>query len=322
MPEFDICALGELLIDFTENGISQQGNPIMEANPGGAPCNVLAMLSKLGYKTAFIGKVGKDIFGRQLKQAVSETGIDITGLTEDETVNTTLAFVHTLDGGDREFSFYRNPGADMMLNESDVNPEIIENSRIFHYGSLSMTNPICETATKKAVSIAEKAGCILSFDPNLRENLWDNLDTAREKIEYGLKHCDILKISDNEIQWLTDETNFDKAIEKLRNRYDIPLVLLSLGNNGSRAYSKTGYAFAPITPAETIETTGAGDTFCGCILSKVLEYGMKDFSDYELKEMLIFANTAAAIITTRKGALKVMPERDEIYRFAEKNISI
>lgn len=317
MPEFDVCALGELLIDFTENGISQQGNPIMEANPGGAPCNVLAMLTKLGYKTAFIGKVGKDIFGRQLKKVVSEIGINITGLAEDEKVNTTLAFVHTLEGGDREFSFYRNPGADMMLSESDVNGELIENSRIFHYGSLSMTNPVCDAATKKAVEIAEKAGCILSFDPNLRENLWNDLDTAREKIEYGLQHCDILKISDNEIQWLTNETDFDKAIASLRDKYNIPLILLSLGKNGSRAYSRTGYTFVPIMPAETIETTGAGDTFCGCILSKVLEYGIKDFSNEELSEMLVFANTAAAIVTTRKGALKVMPGRDEIYKFAE-----
>lgn len=318
MPKFDVCALGELLIDFTENGISQQGNPIMEANPGGAPCNVLAMLNKLGYKTAFIGKVGKDIFGRQLKNLVSEIGINITGLAEDKVVNTTLAFVHTLEGGDREFSFYRNPGADMMLNESDVKPEIIENSRIFHYGSLSMTNEVCEAATKKAIDIAEKAGCILSFDPNLRENLWDSLDTAMEKIEYGLKHCNILKISDNEIQWLTGEMDFDKAIASLRDRYNIPLILLSLGKNGSRAYSKTGYAFAPITPAETIETTGAGDTFCGCILSKILEYGMKDFSDDELKEMLVFANTAAAIVTARKGALKVMPEREEIEKLIKR----
>lgn len=318
MLKFDVCALGELLIDFTENGISQQGNPIMEANPGGAPCNVLAMLNKLGYKTAFIGKVGKDIFGRQLKNLVSEIGINITGLAEDKVVNTTLAFVHTLEGGDREFSFYRNPGADMMLNESDVKPEIIENSRIFHYGSLSMTNAVCEAATKKAIDIAEKAGCILSFDPNLRENLWDSLDTAMEKIEYGLNHCNILKISDNEIQWLTGEMDFDKAIASLRDRYNIPLILLSLGKNGSRAYSKTGYAFAPITPAETIETTGAGDTFCGCILSKILEYGMKDFSDDELKEMLVFANTAAAIVTARKGALKVMPEREEIEKLIKR----
>ena len=319
MPEFDVCALGELLIDFTENGISPQGNPIMEANPGGAPCNVLAMLTKLGFQTAFMGKIGKDIFGRQLKQVVSEIGIDISGLAEDDLINTTLAFVHTIAGGEREFSFYRNPGADMMLSESDIKPDIIENSKIFHYGSLSMTHHICEDATKKAVAIAEKSGCIISFDPNLRENLWSSLDTAKAKIQYGLEHCDILKISDNEIQWLTGENDFDKAVHIIKNKYHIPLILLSMGKNGSKAYSETGYAYASIIPVETIETTGAGDTFCGCILSKVLEYGMKDFSNDELKEMLVFANTAAAIITTKKGALKVMPELNEIQALAKTN---
>ena len=149
MSRFDVCALGELLIDFTENGTSPQGNPIMEANPGGAPCNVLAMLNKLGYKTAFIGKIGDDIFGRQLKKAVEEVGIKTDGLVTDKAVNTTLAFVHTLPGGDREFSFYRNPGADMMLSEVDVNEQLISDSRIFHSGSLSMTGEICEAATKK-----------------------------------------------------------------------------------------------------------------------------------------------------------------------------
>lgn len=157
MAEFDVCALGELLIDFTENGISENGNPIMEANPGGAPCNVLAMLNKQGYKTAFIGKVGNDIFGRQLKAVVREAGINTDGLVTDESVNTTLAFVHTLPGGDREFSFYRNPGADMMLSESDIDYKLVQNSRIFHFGSLSMTGEICEAATKRLSKRQRKA---------------------------------------------------------------------------------------------------------------------------------------------------------------------
>ncbi|MDE7193639.1 MAG: carbohydrate kinase [Oscillospiraceae bacterium] len=313
MSKFDVCALGELLIDFTENGLSPQGNPIMEANPGGAPCNVLSMLCRQGYKTAFIGKIGDDIFGRQLRETVEDIGINTEGLVTDRFVNTTLAFVHTLEGGDREFSFYRNPGADMMLNESDINEKIIAESRIFHYGSLSMTNEICEAATKKAVAAAESSGALISFDPNLRENLWDNLETAREKIEYGLSHCDILKISDNEIRWLTGENDFDAAVKMIREKYtNISLLLLSLGKDGSRAYSQSGYASAPITPANTIETTGAGDTFCGAILGRILEYGMRDFSDSELKEMLVFANAAAGIVTERKGALKVMPTMSEI----------
>lgn len=320
MKRFDVCALGELLIDFTENETSPQGNPVMEANPGGAPCNVLAMLCKQGYSTAFIGKIGDDIFGRQLRRTIEEIGINTDELVTDKAVNTTLAFVHTLDGGDREFSFYRNPGADMMLNENDIDAKLIESSKIFHYGSLSMTNEVCERATKKAMSIAENSGAIISFDPNLRENLWESLDTAREKISYGIAHCDILKISDNEMLWFTGENDFDKAVEKLRGEYkNVRLLLLSLGKNGSRAYSESGFAFAPICPANTVETTGAGDTFCGSILGKVLEYGMKDFSDAELLEMLTFANTAAALVTERKGALKVMPDVKEILSIMEKN---
>lgn len=313
MSRFDVCALGELLIDFTENGTSAQGNPIMEANPGGAPCNVLAMLNKLGYKTTFIGKIGDDIFGRQLRNAVEEVGINTDGLATDKAVNTTLAFVHTLAGGDREFSFYRNPGADMMLSEADVNEQLISDSRIFHFGSLSMTGEICEAATKKAVNAAKKNGLIISFDPNLRENLWDSLDKAKEKIEYGIADCDILKISDNEIQWFTGERDFDRAVEKLRGRFgNIRLLLLSLGKDGSRAYSGENSAYAPAVPAKTTETTGAGDTFCGAILSKVLEYGLRDYSQRELSDMLCFANAAAAIVTERKGALRVMPQQTEI----------
>lgn len=322
MEKFDVCALGELLIDFTENGTSPQGNPLMEANPGGAPCNVLAMLQKQGYKTAFIGKIGDDIFGRQLKNTLDEIGIGTTALAIDKNVNTTLAFVHTLKDGDREFSFYRNPGADMMLNEGDVNVELINNSRIFHFGSLSMTNEICEKATKKAVEAAKNAGALISFDPNLRENLWDSLDRAKEKIAYGISQCDILKISDNEILWFTGETDenasdisdvYDKAVQKIIEKYgNIRLLLLSLGKDGSRAYSKSGFSSAPVFPVNTIETTGAGDTFCGSILGKVLEYGMKDYSNEELHEMLTFANAAAALITEKKGALKVMPELSEI----------
>ena len=200
MNKYDVTALGELLIDFTESGTSPQGNPLLEVNPGGAPCNVLSMLTRLGHATNFIGKIGKDMFGDLLSQALKEVGIGVDGLMFDETVNTTLAFVHTFPDGDRDFSFYRNPGADMMLSVDDVKEDQIRNSRIFHYGTLSMTHEGCREATKKAIGIAEDAGCILSFDPNLREPLWNSLDEAREQILYGMGHCQILKISDNEIQ--------------------------------------------------------------------------------------------------------------------------
>ena len=163
---YDVTSLGELLIDFTENGTSAQGNPIMEANPGGAPCNVLAMLERLGKKTAFIGKVGKDMFGNQLKAAVEEVGIDTRALIMDEEVHTTLAFVHTYPDGDRDFSFYRNPGADMMLTMDEVPDDLIRDSRIFHFGTLSSTHEGVREATRHAIEVAKEAGCIITFDPN------------------------------------------------------------------------------------------------------------------------------------------------------------
>ena len=209
VKKYDVTALGELLVDFTENGVSEQGNPLIEANPGGAPCNVLAMLQKLGKKTAFVGKVGKDSLGEMLRLAVAEQGIDTSGLMVDEEVPTTLAFVHTAPDGDRSFSFYRNPGADMMLRESEVDSRLLQNTRIFHFGSLSMTHGEVERATKRAVREAREAGALISFDPNLRPPLWKDLKTAREKIAYGIEACHILKISDDEIEFFTGTSDID-----------------------------------------------------------------------------------------------------------------
>ena len=313
MGSYDVTALGELLIDFTENGVSGQGNPLFEANPGGAPCNVLAMLSKLGHKTSFIGKVGKDFFGEQLKSAVMEVGIHADSLYMGEEVHTTLALVHTEPDGDRDFSFYRNPGADMMLTESELPAEQLRASKIFHFGTLSMTHEGVRAATRRAVSIAKEAGAVISFDPNLRPPLWKSLEDAKEQVEYGLAHCDVLKISDNEIQWFTGEEDFDAGIEKLRSQYQIPLILLSMGKEGSRAYYKDfRVEVKPFLQEKTIETTGAGDTFGACCLHHVLKYGLDGFDASKLAEMLTFANVAASIITTRKGALRVMPSLEEI----------
>ena len=313
MKTYDVTALGELLIDFTENGISEQGNPILEANPGGAPCNVLSMLVKLGHKGAFIGKIGADMFGDQLACAIREVGIDTTGLKIDEQVHTTLAFVHTLEGGEREFSFYRNPGADMMLSEHDLDETLIKDSKFFHFGSLSMTDEVCRQATRKAIEIAEQSGALLSYDPNLREPLWKSLEDAKEQIFYGMEHCNVLKISDNEIQWLTGKEDYDAGILLLMERYHSPLILLSMGKNGSRAYTNRFRVEKPAFVTEdTIETTGAGDVFCACILHYILEHGWHEYNEKELGEMLEFANAAASIITTRKGALRVMPKLEEI----------
>ena len=275
MKKYDVTALGELLIDFTENGVSGQGNPLFEANPGGAPCNVLAILTKLGHKTAFIGKVGDDFFGKQLKEAIEEVGIDSTGLCMDKEIHTTLAMVHTYPDGDRDFSFYRNPGADMMLKESEVKEELIKESKLFHFGTLSMTHEDVRKATKKAIQIAEEAGNIISFDPNLREPLWNSLDEAKEQILYGLSHCHILKISDNEIQWLTGQEDYTDGVKWILERYQIPLILVSMGKEGSRAYyGGKMVEVKPFIQKNTIETTGAGDTFCGCVLHYICEHGL------------------------------------------------
>ena len=314
--KYDVVALGELLIDFTDNGISGQGNTIFEANPGGAPCNVLAMLQKLGNKTAFIGKVGKDIFGTKLKEVLKEVGIDTSGLVMDKKVRTTLAFVQTLKGGDRDFSFYRNPGADMMLEEGDINNSLIKNCKIFHFGTLSMTHKGVRKATKKAIKKAKESGALISFDPNLRPPLWESLDDAKKQVEYGLGQCDILKISDNEIQWFTGEKDFDKGIKKLQDRYSIKLIVLSMGKDGSRAYYKNLRVEKPaFVQKNTIETTGAVDTFGGCCLNFILKYGLDNMDQEKLEKMLTFANAAASLITTKKGALRVMPTKDEVKDF-------
>ena len=313
---FDVTALGELLIDFTENGTSSQGNPLLEANPGGAPCNVLAMLERLGKKTAFIGKVGKDMFGKQLKAAVEEVGIDTRNVIMDEEVHTTLAFVHTYPDGDRDFSFYRNPGADMMLTKDEVSEELIQSSRIFHFGTLSSTHEGVREATRHAIEVAKAAGCIITFDPNLRPPLWKSLEDARVEIEYGMTKCDVLKISDNEVEFLFGTTDYDKGAALIREKYNIPLVLITMGKDGSRAYYKDlRVEAAPFLQENTIETTGAGDTFCASALNYVLEHGLENLTEENLMEMLTFANAAASLITTRKGALRVMPTRQEVLDF-------
>lgn len=312
--KYDVTALGELLIDFTENGVSGQGNPILEANPGGAPCNVLAMLQKLGSKTSFIGKVGNDQFGRMLKETIESVGIDSGNLIMDDEVHTTLAFVHTFEDGDRDFSFYRNPGADMMLKVTDVQKDRIEASKIFHFGTLSSTHETCREATRYALQCAKDAGVLVSFDPNLREPLWNDLEDAKREIAYGLGLADIVKISDNEVVFMTGEEDYEKAARILQEKYQIPLLFVTLGRDGSRAYYKDmRVEAAGFIQEHTIETTGAGDTFTGCVLSKILERGgIEGLTETELKEMLTFANAGASLITTRRGALKVMPERVEI----------
>lgn len=316
--KYDVIALGELLIDFTMNGQSEQGNNMFEACPGGAPCNVLALLNKMGKKTAFIGKVGKDQFGALLRDTITEAGIDASNLMVDENVNTTLAFVHTFPDGDREFSFYRNPGADMMLTADEVNPEVVKDTKVFHFGTLSMTHEGVREATKKAVETAKANGCLVSFDPNLRPPLWSSLDLAKEQMEYGFGKCDILKISDNEIQFVSGKEDYDEGIAYLQETYNIPLILLTMGKDGSRAYYKGMRVERPGFSVKAIETTGAGDTFCGSSLNYLVDHYFENLTEEQLGEMLTFANAAAALVTTKKGAIKAMPVKEEVLELIQK----
>ncbi len=317
---FDVVALGELLIDFTDSGLSEQGNPLLEANPGGAVCNVLSMLTKFGKRTAYIGKVGDDGFGKMLGRVIQEQGINAEGLQYDTEVHTTLALVLKLANGDRDFAFYRKPGADVNLKEEEIDPELIKASRIFHFGTLSLTDEPAKSATIKAVQIAEEAGLTITFDPNLREPLWNTLDEAKEQIDWGMKHAHVLKISDNEITWFTGKEDYDEGIKVLQEKYpNIKLITLSMGPDGSRAYYGGLRVEVPaFLQSGTIETTGAGDTFCACLLNAVLDNGLDGFDEQKLKDTLTFANAAASIVTTRKGALRVMPEVEEVKAFLAK----
>lgn len=314
IKRFDVIALGELLIDFTENGQSGQGNPLMEANPGGAPCNVLAMLQKLGKHTAFVGKVGKDMFGAQLRRVTEDAGICMDYLREDEQVHTTLAFVKTFPNGDRDFSFYRDPGADMRLTAAELPTDALRSTRIFHFGTLSMTHPEVRFATKKAAALAKEADALLSFDPNLRPPLWYSLEEAREQIAWGLSRSDIVKIADNEITFMTGETDLNRAAAILREKYpSIRLLNVTAGADGSCSYYGEKRVFVPaFRLGGTIETTGAGDTFCACVLNFVLENGLDRLKESDLTQMLRFANAAAYLVTTKKGAICSMPERAQV----------
>jgi len=309
-----------MLIDFTYTGESEQGNSLLEANPGGAPCNVLALLNKCGRTTNFIGKVGKDQFGYLLRDTLEELKIGTDGLCFDEEVKTTLAFVKTFENGDRDFAFYRNPGADMMLTEDEVDEEQIKNSRIFHFGTLSMTHEGVCAATEKAVNVAKENGVLISFDPNLRIPLWKDLSVAKEKMEYGLSKCDVCKISEEEVEFLTGEKDIEKGAAILREKFPVKLFQVTAGAEGSYAFYKDMMVYKPsFKLGGTIETTGAGDTFCGSILYGLLYRDIDSLTKEDLEQMLTFANAAAYLVTTRKGAIRSMPETDDVHKIINEN---
>jgi sugar/nucleoside kinase (ribokinase family) len=311
---FDVTAVGELLIDFTPAGLSVHSHPLYEQNPGGAPANVLACLSRLGHKTAFIGKVGDDIFGKSLAGVLSDAGIDCRALTTTDQCHTTLAFVHLNEQGDRSFSFYRNPGADIMLTPADIPSDLIDQTRIFHFGSVSMTADPARSATLAAVYKAVSAGCLISYDPNLRLMLWPTAEEARTTILAAMPSVDMLKISEEELLFLTGETDLAAGAAWFFARYGISLVLITLGPRGAFAATRHAAAVHPAYAVHTIDTTGAGDAFTGAFLDRLLRGGgaLADLSEDDLKHYLAFANAAGSLATTKTGAIPAMPALDEI----------
>ena len=312
--EYDVVSLGELLIDFTPYGKSEQGHDILEANPGGAPCNVLSMVSRLGGKTAFLGKVGDDHYGHYLEEVARECKIDTQGVIFDKNSFTTLAFVHLDATGDRSFSFARKPGADMMYLREEVRTDIIDKAFIFHYSTVPMSREPERSTVHFAVEHARKAGCLLSFDPNIRAFLWDDMNEAVEEMKYGLSMCDILKISEEELVLAAGVEDIKEGIEILHRKYpNIRLFLATLGKKG--CFYKLGNIEGmqgTFTGVKTIDTTGAGDTFIGCCLYRIAKQGGLDFTESGIAEMIRFANAAASLITTRRGAMRVVPTSQEI----------
>lgn len=315
---YDVVALGELLIDFAPIGTSELGNPCFEANPGGAPCNVLAMLAKLGHKTAFIGKVGADIHGKRLKYVIQDSGINTSGLVVDPNADTTLAFVQLDDKGERDFSFFRRPGADTMLTINELDVWSIQNTRIFHFGSLSLTNQPARGATQKAVKLAKEVGAIISFDPNLRPPLWPSMEDAKEQIMWGCALCDVLKLAKEELEFLTSRDIANGVDILLRQFPNLKMVFVTDGKNGATAFSGEFKQTCPTyLEVKTVDTTGAGDTFMGCCLHCILENGLEDWTEEKLNKLLRFANAAASLVTTKKGAICAMPQMRDIKMLLE-----
>ncbi len=312
MKKFDVAALGEILIDFTENGISENGMRLFEQNPGGAPANVLSAVSHLGGKAAFIGKVGKDMHGAFLRETVEKCGIDTRGLIETEEGFTTLAFV-ALRGGERSFSFARKPGADTLLTKEEVDYERIAESRIFHIGSLSLTAEPVKSASLAALSFAKAENVIISYDPNYRASLWRDAETAKEEMRSILPYADIVKISDEETELLTDVQSAEKAGAVLIEK-GAKVVLVTCGGDGAYVFTKEGNVQIPAEGGKPVDTTGAGDAFMGGFLYCLAksEKTPAEISLAEAKEFAQFAAKVAGVCISRRGAINAMPTPDEL----------
>jgi fructokinase len=311
---YDICTLGELLIDFTTSGTNDQGVALFGRNPGGAPVNMLAMINKLGGKTAFIGKVGDDEFGRFLERALKSAGVDTMGLIVDPAYLTPLAFVHLSESGDRSFSFYRREGADLMLRWEEIDQRIIDNSKIFHFGSVSLSGQPCRDTVHEAVRYAKSKDKIISYDPNYRPLLWTDKSEAKSEIDKFLESTDILKVSEEEMTLLTGETELEKGAALLAEKRPA-IVLVSLGAKGAYYRCVAGSRILPAYDVKTIDTTGAGDSFLSAILFKLQDKSRAELiaiSTEEFADIVDFANAAGSLTTAKKGAIPALPTTEEI----------
>lgn len=309
---YDVTAMGELLIDFTPCGTSEAGRTLFEQNPGGAPANVLVAMSKLGLKTAFIGKVGEDMHGELLKQTLINNGVETKGLIEDPEVFTTLAFVQLKDG-ERSFSFARKPGADTQIRADEVNMDILNQTRIFHFGSLSLTNEPARSATIYAVEQAKKAGALISYDPNYRAPLWPSQEAAEQEMRSVIKYVDIMKVSDEETKLLTGVEDPYEAAQILLDQ-GVKCVVITMGKDGAMLRTEKFTVKEPSQTRKVVDTTGAGDSFWGGLLSRFAEEKVspEELTQQQASDFIRFANIVAGLCVEKRGAIPAMPNRDDV----------
>ncbi|TKY67463.1 Fructokinase-2 protein [Spatholobus suberectus] len=304
-----IVSFGEMLIDFvpTVSGVSLAEAPGFLKAPGGAPANVAIAVSRLGGKAAFVGKLGDDEFGHMLAGILKENDVRADGINFDQGARTALAFVTLRADGEREFMFYRNPSADMLLTPEDLNLELIRSAKVFHYGSISLIVEPCRSAHLKAMEVAKEAGCLLSYDPNLRLPLWPSAEEARQQILSIWDKADVIKVSDVELEFLTGSDKIDDASALSLWHPNLKLLLVTLGEHGSRYYTKNFHGSVEAFHVNTVDTTGAGDSFVGALLCKIVDDQSILEDEARLREVLKFANACGAITTTKKGAIPALP---------------
>ncbi|KAG6506310.1 probable fructokinase-1 [Zingiber officinale] len=308
-----IVSFGEMLIDFvpTVSGVSLAEAPGFIKAPGGAPANVAIAVARLGGRAAFLGKLGDDEFGRMLAGILRSNGVDDAGVLFDTGARTALAFVTLRADGEREFMFYRNPSADMLLEEGELNLDVIKSAAVFHYGSISLITEPCRSAHLKAMQVARDAGALLSYDPNLRLPLWPSAESAREQIMSIWDQADIIKVSDVELEFLTGTDSVQDDVVLTLWRPEFKLLLVTLGEKGCKYYTKDFRGSLDGFSVNTVDTTGAGDAFVGAMLTKIVADQSVLQSEEKLREVLRFANACGAITTTKKGAIPALPNKTE-----------